>query len=90
MKGDGSPLVLIVTSNLDLTRALAHHVKHAQMQYGIEDTVVRKMLANASLPDRASLLTVSSPHASIWLSATPSPGLKRYKAKNKILLQAMC
>ena len=35
----------------------------------------REMLADASLPDRAHLLLVSSPHTLTWLSDVPSPGL---------------
>ena len=42
---------------------------------GIEDTMLRQILAKTSLPDRARLLSVSSPHASAWLSVVPSPGL---------------
>jgi hypothetical protein len=41
----------------------------------LEDQQFTKLFANASLPDRARLLSISSPHSSAWLSVTPSPRL---------------
>ena len=41
----------------------------------LEDSQFNKLFANSALPDRASLLSVSSPHAGAWLSVIPSPGL---------------
>eukprot|EP00731_Ephydatia_muelleri_P036196 Em0214g2a len=40
-----------------------------------EDELFRQLLSKSSVPDRARLLSVSSPHASAWLSVVPSPGL---------------
>ncbi|KAL5484316.1 hypothetical protein EMCRGX_G020790 [Ephydatia muelleri] len=41
----------------------------------LEDELFRQILSKSSVPDRARLLSVSSPHASAWLSVVPSPGL---------------
>ena len=41
----------------------------------LEDSQFNKLFANSALPDRAHLLSVSSPHAGAWLSVIPSPGL---------------
>ena len=41
----------------------------------IEDAMFRQLVSKSSVPDRARLLSVSSPHASAWLSVVPSPGL---------------
>ena len=41
----------------------------------LEDSQFNELFANSSLPDRARLLSVSSPHAGAWLSVIPSPGL---------------
>ena len=38
----------------------------------IEDCQFRKLFDNSTLIDRACLLSISSPHASAWLSVTPS------------------
>ncbi|KAL5475323.1 hypothetical protein EMCRGX_G027418 [Ephydatia muelleri] len=41
----------------------------------IEDQQFNNLFHNASVTDRARLLSISSPHASAWLSVTPSPQL---------------
>ena len=41
----------------------------------IENQQFNYLLHNASVTDRARLLSISSPHASAWLSVTPSPRL---------------
>ena len=41
----------------------------------IEDQQFNNLFHNASVTDRARLLSISSPHASAWLSVTPSPRL---------------
>ena len=41
----------------------------------LDDELFRQLLSKSSVPDRARLLSVSSPHASAWLSVVPSPGL---------------
>ena len=41
----------------------------------IEDQQFNNIFHNASVTDRARLLSISSPHASAWLSVTPSPRL---------------
>ena len=41
----------------------------------LEDSQFNKLFASSSLPDRACLLSVSSPHAGAWLSVIPSPRL---------------
>eukprot|EP00731_Ephydatia_muelleri_P031407 Em0022g921a len=41
----------------------------------IEDQQFNNLFHNASVADRARLLSISSPHASAWLSVTPSPRL---------------
>ena len=41
----------------------------------IEDAMFRQLVSKSSVPDKARLLSVSSPHASAWLSVVPSPGL---------------
>ena len=41
----------------------------------LEDNMFAQHFSKSSLPDRARLLSVSSPHAAAWLSTAPSPGL---------------
>ena len=41
----------------------------------IENHQFQLLFNHSSLPDRACLLSVSSPHAAAWLSVIPSPGL---------------
>ena len=41
----------------------------------IEEQQFNNLFHNASVTDRARLLSISSPHASAWLSVTPSPRL---------------
>ena len=41
----------------------------------IEDCQFRKLFNNSTPIDRAHLLSISSPHASAWLSVTPSPSM---------------
>ena len=41
----------------------------------IENGQFRKLFDNSTLIDRARLLSISSPHASAWLSVTPSPSV---------------
>ena len=41
----------------------------------IEDCQFRKLFNNFTPIDRARLLSISSPHASAWLSVTPSPSI---------------
>ena len=41
----------------------------------IEDCQFRKLFDNSTPIDRACLLSISSPHASAWLSVTPSPSM---------------
>ena len=41
----------------------------------LESTQFNSLLTESSTADKAHLLSVSSPHASAWLSAVPSPGL---------------
>ena len=41
----------------------------------LKDELFRQILSKSSVPDRARLLSVSSSHASAWLSVVPSPGL---------------
>ena len=41
----------------------------------LEDSLFAQLFSKSSLPDRARLLSVSSPHAAAWLSIAPSPGL---------------
>ena len=42
----------------------------------LEDHQFTKLFVNASLPDRAHLISISSPHCNVsWLSVTPSPRL---------------
>ena len=41
----------------------------------LEDSLFAQLFSKSSLPDRAHLLSVSSPHAAAWLSTAPSPGL---------------
>ena len=41
----------------------------------LEDSLFAQLFSKSSLPDRARLLSVSSPHAVAWLSTAPSPGL---------------
>ena len=57
-----------------LNRLSTHHAARKHCLGGLS-TLFRKMFANSSLPDKVHLLLVSSPHASAWLSAVPSPGL---------------
>ena len=41
----------------------------------LESAQFNSLLTESSTADKAHLLSVSSPHASAWLSAVPSPGL---------------
>ena len=41
----------------------------------IEDCQFRKLFDKSTPIDRACLLSISSPHASAWLSVTPSPSM---------------
>ena len=41
----------------------------------LDDSLFAQLFSKSSLPDRARLLSVSSPHAAAWLSTAPSPGL---------------
>ncbi|KAL5500331.1 hypothetical protein EMCRGX_G011876 [Ephydatia muelleri] len=41
----------------------------------IEDCQFKKLFDNSTPIDRARLLSISSPHASAWLSVTPSPNM---------------
>ena len=41
----------------------------------LENSLFAQLFSKSSLPDRARLLSVSSPHAAAWLSTAPSPGL---------------
>ena len=45
------------------------------MSATVESTQFNSLLSERSTADKARLLSVSSPHASSWLSAIPSPGL---------------
>ena len=47
----------------------------------LEDQQFANLFANASLPDRARLLSIFSPHSSAWLSITPSPRLNLLSLK---------
>ena len=40
-----------------------------------ENSQFRALFESSSLPNRARLLSVASPHAALWLSAVSSPGL---------------
>ena len=50
-------------------------VPHRSLQDMFSYYQFANLFANASLPDRARLLSISSPHSSAWLSVTPSPRL---------------
>ena len=41
----------------------------------LEDSMFAQLFSKSSLPDRARLLSVSSPHTAAWLSTAPSHGL---------------
>ena len=52
----------------------AYH-KAAELHNDIESTQFNSLLSESSTADKACLLSVSSPHASAWLSVVPSAGL---------------
>ena len=47
-------------------------------QKDLEDHQFRLLFQSLSLPNRAQLLSASSPHASAWLQVVPAPGLNRH------------
>eukprot|EP00731_Ephydatia_muelleri_P024447 Em0016g718a len=63
------------TDELTITSITTSNLTQKLLSAKLEDQQFTKLFANASLPDRARLLSISSPHSSAWLSVTPSPRL---------------
>eukprot|EP00731_Ephydatia_muelleri_P024463 Em0016g734a len=63
------------TDELTITSLTTSNLTQKLLSAKLEDQQFTKLFANASLPDRARLLSISSPHSSAWLSVTPSPRL---------------
>ena len=63
------------TDELTITSITTSNLTQKLLSVKLEDQQFTKLFANASLPDRARLLSISSPHSSAWLSVTPSPRL---------------
>ena len=51
------------------------HLSQKVLSSKLEDQQFNNLFQSATLTDRACLLSISSPHASAWLSVTPSPPL---------------
>ena len=51
------------------------HLSQKVLSSKLEDQQFNNLFQSATLTDRAHLLSISSPHASAWLSVTPSPRL---------------
>ena len=51
------------------------HLSQKVLSSKLEDQQFNNLFQSATLTDRARLLSISSPHASAWLSVTPSPRL---------------
>ena len=47
----------------------------------LENIQLNSLLSQSSVADKARLLSISSPHASAWLSVVPSPGLHGSKLR---------
>ena len=60
-------LTITIISSSKLTQKL--------LSAKLEDQQFTKLFANASVSNRARLLSISSPHSSAWLSVIPSPRL---------------
>ncbi|KAL5468738.1 hypothetical protein EMCRGX_G029849 [Ephydatia muelleri] len=60
-------------SSLHLTSAIGKF--NSALSAKIDDTQFNQLFNSSSLADRARLLSISSPHASSWLSVVPSEGL---------------
>eukprot|EP00731_Ephydatia_muelleri_P033521 Em0031g29a len=63
------------TDELTITSITTSNLTQKLLSAKLENQQFTKLFANASLPDRARLLSISSPHSSAWLSVTPSPRL---------------
>ena len=61
------------TVTLEAIRETSCHQK--MLSNKLEDSLFAQLFSKSSLPDRARLLSVSSPHTAAWLSTAPSPGL---------------
>eukprot|EP00731_Ephydatia_muelleri_P017043 Em0010g141a len=65
-------------SSLHLTSAIGKFnsgLEYRALSAKIDDTQFNQLFNSSSLADRARLLSISSPHASSWLSVVPSEGL---------------
>ena len=60
------------TQNDSKDKSLQSGYYQCTMSCKLEDKLFTELFNNASLPDRARLLSVSSHHSSAWLSVTPS------------------
>ena len=56
----------------------------------IQDQQFNNVFHNASVTDRARLLSISSPHASAWLSVTPSPRLNLHLEPAELVQGQSC
>ncbi|KAL5460145.1 hypothetical protein EMCRGX_G033572 [Ephydatia muelleri] len=54
---------------------LPGHLSQRNLSSKLEDHQFRLLFQSLSLPNRARLLSASSPHASAWLQVVPAPGL---------------
>eukprot|EP00731_Ephydatia_muelleri_P002044 Em0001g2044a len=61
-----------VTSTDELLTSLKNQ---KELSSRIEHSQFQALFESSSLPNRARLLSVASPHAALWLSVVPSPGL---------------
>ena len=77
------------TDELTITTFSTSKLTQNFLSAKLEDHQFTKLFVNASLPDGACLLSISSPHSSAWLSVTPSPRLNlqldpsEYQVANK-------
>ena len=60
---------------LTITTVTTSKLTQKMLSSKLEDQQFTELFSNASLPDRARLLSISLPHSSAWLSVTTFPRL---------------
>ena len=61
--------------SMEAVLELPGHLSQKYLSNKLEDHPFRLLFQSLSLPNRARLLSASSPHASAWLQVVPAPGL---------------
>ncbi|KAL5500795.1 hypothetical protein EMCRGX_G012400 [Ephydatia muelleri] len=62
-------------SAIDINSLTSSPCRQHTLSAALENIQFNSLLSQSSVADKARLLSVSSPHASAWLSVVPSPGL---------------